>query len=359
MATIVPLNVPFRQHSKAARQAALLKTFAQARRTQEDVFWLKENAEILNILESSGAELAPGALDVYASFYDDIERRMEFFPQYYRFLLSLCLDLEDLGMQGSKAAALAEWVANQGLPEAELSDLQRAESRRLCARRGVEPLPDDEGLDTRLRSFAARSLTFAMPNKKAAYELTHIVFYLSEYGRTDPAICDATRSSLMFAGTLAFLDFNADLLAEICLALRFAGQMPPEVWEIWLTQQIRTFTLEDSEGMQDDYHEYLMLNWFMTRADKGGFGDHVPEGRLTFARTRPISAPLRELSHCIYSMGASRSSDWEAMRGEVAGQLSDEAQAALVAAEASTDQFGAFFEGFARVGLRPISGARL
>ncbi len=358
MTTIVQLNVPFRQHSKAARQSALLKTFASGRRTQEDVFWLKENAEILNILESTGAEMMPGALDVYAAFYDDIEQRMEFFPQYYRFLLSLCLDLEDLGMPGTKGAALAEWVAQQGLPEAELSDLQRAEARRLCARRGIDPLPDDDGLDARLRRFAARSQTFALPNKKAAYELTHIVFYLSEYGRKDPAICAATRTSLMFAGTLAFLDFNADLLSEICLSLRFAGQVPPQVWEIWLTQQVRTFTLDDADGLADDYHEYLMLNWFMSRAGQGGFGDHVPGGRLTFARTRPTSAPLRELSHCIYSMGAGRSADWEAMRGDVCSQLSDEAQAALIAAEASTDQFGAFFEGFARVGLRPAMPVR-
>ncbi|MCQ0093239.1 hypothetical protein [Roseovarius sp. M141] len=358
MTTIVQLNVPFRQHSKAARQAALLKVFAQGRRTQEDVFWLKENAEMLNILESTGADLAPGALDVYGAFHDDIEQRMEFFPQYYRFLLSICLDLEDLGAPGNKGAALTEWVAQQGLPEAELSDLQRAEARRLCARRGIDPLPADDGLDARLRRFAARSQTFAMPNKKAAYELTHIVFYLSEYGRKDPRICAATTSSLMFAGTLAFLDFNADLLAEICLALRFAGQAVPRVWELWLTQQIRTFTLKDCDGLQDDYHEYLMLNWFMSRAGQGGFGDNVPRGRLTFARTRPASAPLRELSQCIYSMGAGRSADWEVMRTEVCGQLSGEAQAALVAAEASTDQFGAFFEGFARVGLRPIAEAR-
>ncbi|MEX1236589.1 MAG: hypothetical protein WEB56_16525 [Roseovarius sp.] len=361
MTTIVQLDVPFRQHSKAARQAALLKTFAQTRRTQEDVFWLKENAEMLNILECTGSEIAPGALAPFQDFYDGIEERMEFFPQYYRFLLSLCLDLEDLGMEGDKGAALSRWVAHQGLADAELSDLQRAEARRLCARRGVDPLPRDAELHHRLRGFAARSQTFAMPNKKAAYELTHIVFYLSEYGRVDPHLDEGARRSLMFAGTLAFLDFNADLLAEICLAMRFAGMDAPEVWEIWLTQQIRTFSLECVEGLQDDYHEYLMLNWFMTRAGQGGFGDHVPEGRVTFARQRPGSAPLRELSQCIYMMGRGRSSDWEVMRGEVAAQVSHEAQAALIAAEASTDQFGAFFEGFARVGLRggPALGAVL
>ncbi|MFH0252691.1 DUF6902 family protein [Roseovarius aquimarinus] len=352
MTTIVQLDVPFRQHSKAARQAALLKTFAQTRRTQEDVFWLKENAEMLNILECTGADVAPAALAPFRGFYDDIEARMEFFPQYYRFLLSLCLDLEDLGMAGAKGAALTEWVAAEGLADAELSDLQRAEARRLCARRGIEALPEDRGLDARLRAFAARSRTFAMPNKKAAYELTHIVFYLSEYGRKDPQLDSDARRSLMFAGTLAFLDFNADLLAEICLAMRFAGMDAPDVWEIWLMQQIRSFSLEAGDAMADDYHEYLMLNWFMTKAGQGGFGDHVPEGRVTFVRSRPASAPLRELSQCIYAMGRARSPDWEIMRDEVAAQVSDEAQAALIAAEASTAEFGAFFEGFARTGLR-------
>jgi len=352
MTTIVRLDIPFRQHSKAARQAALLKTFAQKRRTQEDVFWLKENAEMLNILECTGGGISPDALTPFQNFYNDIEERMEFFPQYYRFLLSICLDLEDLGMPGGKGAALVHWVADQGLAGAELSDLQRAEARRLCARRGVDPLAQDAGLDTRLREFAARSQTFAMPNKKAAYELTHIVFYLSEYGRNDPHLDDGARRSLIFAGTLAFLDFNSDLLAEICLAMRFAGMAPPSVWEIWLMQQIRSFSLEGGDALQDDYHEYLMLNWFMTRAAQGGFGDHVPEGRVTFSRTRPGSAPLRELSQCIYMMGRSRSSDWEVMRGEVEAQVSGETQAALMAAEAATDEFGAFFEGFARTGLR-------
>ena len=79
------------------------------------------------------------------------------------------------------------------------------------------------GLNDRLRGFARRSITFALPNKKAAYELTHIVFYLSEYGRRDPEVGQAFIDSLHFAGTLAFLELNLDLLAEICIALRFAG----------------------------------------------------------------------------------------------------------------------------------------
>ena len=82
---------------------------------------------------------------------------------------------------------MGEWVATQGLAEVELSGFQRGEAFRLLSRRGKK-IPIDTGLDDRLRQFINRSATLALPNKKAAYELTHIVFYLSEYGRRDPKL---------------------------------------------------------------------------------------------------------------------------------------------------------------------------
>jgi hypothetical protein len=188
----------------AARQAAMLECFATQRRLEGDVFWLKQNAEALNILESTGAVLPDRALEVHRGFYGEIEHRMEFFPQYYRFFLGLCLDLQDLGNGGDNGARLVQLVARDGLAKAELSDLQRAEARRLCLRCGVDPVVKDTGLNDRLRRFARRAETFTMPNKKAAYELTHIVFYLSEYGCRDPEVGQAFIGSLHFAGTLAF-----------------------------------------------------------------------------------------------------------------------------------------------------------
>jgi len=354
MENVIQLNVPFWQNNRAARQAALLKCFAKARRVGDDVFWLKENAEVLNILECTGARPEAKTLAAHGDFYSSIKERMGFFPQYYRFLLSLCLDLEDLGMPGNKGEALTAWVASEGLAAAELSDLQRAEARRLCLRRGVDPVASDAGLNDRLRSFARRSETFSMPNKKAAYELTHIVFYLSEYGRKDPELDQGFLDSLLFAGTLAFLDFNADLLAEICIALRYAGEVPPEVWDIWLQQQLRCFDLvEDAAApLVDDYHEFLMLNWYLSTAGYDGFAGQVPGGRVVFHRIRPHSGPLRELSECMYGMGRARSDDWQVMRSRITDQLSEEAQAALAAAEAANTQFDRFFAGFARIGLQ-------
>ena len=51
MSNVVYLNVPGPRERRAARSGALIRSFAAHRRGPEDVFWLKENAELLNILE--------------------------------------------------------------------------------------------------------------------------------------------------------------------------------------------------------------------------------------------------------------------------------------------------------------------
>lgn len=345
---VIALDTPFRQRTKTARLTAIMQRFAQARRSLDDVFWMKENAELLGILDCSALTISRDAAAIYAPFYDDLDARIGFFPQYYRFFLSLALDMETLGLGGNTAERLVHWVARSGLVEAELSDLQRAEARRLCLRRGVDPV-SDPGLEDRLRLFTERTATFALPNKKAAYELTHIVFYLSEYGRRDPGFREETRQSLRHAGTLAFLELNVDLLSEICIALRFAGETPPDIWERWLRDQVRLFTIQavDRPVAHDDYHPWLMLNWFMELSGQGGFGAEMPDGSVVFAAPRPSAGPLRELSDSIYKLGDARSEDWSAMRDGVGEALSDDARHVLCAAEEAVD-FDAFFRGFAR-----------
>lgn len=351
MGSVLHLDLPFRQATPSARKAALVQRFAAERRSRGDVFWLKENAELLNLLECTGARLERDALDPLAGFYDQFESRLGFFPQYYRFLLSLCLDLEDLGLSGTKGEAAARWVAQEGLADAELSDLQRAEARRLCLRRGVDPLRGDVEINQRLRSFTAQRDTFTRPNKKAAYELTHIVFYLSEYGRTAPDLPHKALDSLHHAGTLAFLELNTDLLSEVCIALRFAGQTPPEAWESWLFAQARLFVVESGAPgwAQDEYHPYLMINWAMSVAGQGGFGAQIPEGPIQFRAPRPHVAPLRELSEGLLAMAEERRPEWHRMRDRVGDSLSDAARDVLQEAERAVD-FEAFFAGFARAG---------
>ncbi len=329
---------------------ALIAGIATGRRLPDDVFWLKENAELLGILRASEVALEPRALAPFEAFYDQIEARLRFFPQYYRFLLSLCLDLEDLGVAGNKAEALCAWVAQQGVAQAELSDLQRAEARRLLARRGEAPQVD-AGLDQRLHDFINRTATFAMPNKKAAYELTHIVFYLSEYGQHDPQLSDAALISLEYAGLLAYLDQNVDLLAEVCTALRFAGQTPSALWEALIVQHHSAVGIvaDGAETLMDAYHPYLVTGWALNVAGQGGFQAPVAEGALRFLP--PVYAAqgaLRSMSECMFDLGDQRSGNWDQMRAHVMPYLGNAGQQVLRDAEGSSDQFERFFAGFAR-----------
>ncbi|MCE8519516.1 hypothetical protein KBY30_00815 [Ruegeria pomeroyi] len=357
MSNVIHLNARRPSFGPLRGLAALIEGFASHRRFGDDVFWLKENAELLNILECTGQAPGEEALAPHLTFYRELPERLRFFPQYYRFLLSLCLDLEDLGMTGEMGVELAEWVAGQGLPEAELSDLQRAEARRLLARRGIEFTSRDAGLTDRLHDFIARSETFALPNKKAAYELTHIVFYLSEYGRRAPDLPAEALVSLEFAGLLAYLEQNADLLAEICVAMRYAGATPSPIWEDWLAGALGGFTLFSGAQaeMRDDYHEYLVCAWAGLAAGRGAPDQAVAQGPVSFHRATDWGGPLREISECIYRMGAARSGDWGSMRPQIAAQLSETGHDILSAAEASSPRFDAFFAGFARTGLLRVA----
>lgn len=353
MSNIVHLNAPSHRHVPHQRHAALMRGFASQRRITDDVFWLKENAELLNILECTNAEVGAEGIAVYEDYYAALERRLEFFPQYYRFLMSICLDLEDLGMPGDKGAALVHWVASQGLAQAELSDLQRLEAQRLLARRGGNAGGKDAGLEARVREFMARPLTFAMPNKKAAYELTHAVFYLSEYGRRDPGLGRRAQKSLEFVGMLAFLEQNADLLAEVCIALKFAGMAVPATWQNWVTRHTQAFVVCDGggAGSQDDYHEYLVCNWMVSVVGQVNFKKPIPQQGARFIRPAHMPGALRELSEFIFDLEGARSDDWDKMRPKVLAALSPEAQAVMASAETSCSSFGEFFAGFARVGL--------
>jgi hypothetical protein len=117
MSNVISLGLP-RRPNLSQRQAMLVRNFALGRRSASDVYWLKENAELLNILVNTGARLDEAALAPLVGFYQGLPERIRFFPQYYRFLLSMCLDLEDVGMPGDTGAALCDWVAGRGLPEA-------------------------------------------------------------------------------------------------------------------------------------------------------------------------------------------------------------------------------------------------
>ena len=350
MSNVIHLAPPSRIIPQKARLGALLRCFAQHRRHGDDVFWLKENAEILNILECTGTHPGAAALDAYSEFYQSVEKRLRFFPQYYRFFLSITLDLEDLGMPGDHGERLVAWAQDQDLPRAELSDLQRMEAMRLMVRRGLTPKGHDPMLEDRARYFMARSETFALPNKKAAYELTHLVFYLSEYGRRDPMLDPDAKRSLHFAGLLALIEQNADLLSEICIALSYAGELPPPLWTDWLRRETALFSVSDGAAVsvQDDYHEFLVCNWHQALVGDAAFAKGFADDRMRFDRNVARATPMREMSEAMFSLDDARSGDWLSMRLYMEDRLSPEAMRVLEQAETSSQHFAAFFPGFAR-----------
>ncbi|MEP5730234.1 MAG: hypothetical protein ABJL67_12800 [Sulfitobacter sp.] len=331
---------------------ALMGAVTTQRRPADDVYWLKENAELLSVLHATKEPVTSVLLEGYDTFYRGIEEKLRFYPQYYRFFLSLCLDLEDLGFDGCKGEALCNWAATTGLAEAELSDLQRAEARRLLARRrAAEPVSQGD-LGDRLRQFAERPKTFALPNKKAGYELTHIVFYLSEYGQRDPELGPEALRSLEYTGLVAYLDQNHDLLAEICTALRYAGAEPSPIWSQAVAHAHNSLAPVPASEMalaQDAFHAYLVTGWAQRVAQAPAFDVEWPQGATRFARRLPVVSALRPLSECLFDLGGTRSGDWSGMRGRVVPYLDTDARVILQQAEASSPEFGAFFEEFARV----------
>ncbi|UOA31782.1 hypothetical protein DSM110093_01555 [Sulfitobacter sp. DSM 110093] len=332
------------------RRTRLIRAFASERRQQGDVFWMKENAELLGMLASIGAALDAEMLEPLVAFHSKSRNMLRDFPQYYRFILSLCLDLEELGLPELYGAALCDEVARVGLEGMELSDLQRAEARRLLRRRAVGPLVGEGALGERLHNFITRSATFAIPNRKAAYELTHIVYYLSDYGRLDPSLPEKALLSLQFTGLLAFLDQDMDLLAEVCAALRFAGVAPARSWENSVAECHRASRIQaDTHApVQDDYHEWLVTGWAIHIAGRPLRPQHLSDGALRFKCRSRGQGALRPLAECLSDMGAQRSADWGHMRPHVLSYLGPDSHAVLLAAEQSGPHFEKFFEGFAR-----------
>ena len=345
MSNVIALNPPHRRLDHDTRLAAVLDCFAHGRRDKDNVFWSKENAELLNVLETSGQRVGSAALETYAEYYQDLQSKLEFFPQYYRFLFSIALDLEALGLGGDQAKKMGQWIVDHDLVQSELSDLQRAEACRLLARVGAAPVIDP-GLNDRLHRFINHSPTFALPNKKAAYELTHIIFYLSEYGRHDPHVSDRAVESLHYVGILAMLEKNADLLAEVCISLKFAGAVVPQEWQDWIVAHRASAIWSECPDAMDDYHEYFMCDWYTQLQGGPAFHGFNSFENVAVHTTRYQTSPLRTLSETLLGIDRRYADDHKLQRMTV--DLPDDVYDAVSFAEKSSPYFGSFFANFAR-----------
>lgn len=342
--------VSLRRQSLAACDPAipgLIDLFANRRRGQHDAFWLKENAELLQILAALGAEADLEPLRPRAK---GLMQELQFFPQYYRMYLSLALDMRDLGMTDAPVAEMAEFITAQALYEIELSDTHRGEAHLLLRRAGINSA--DAALEARLARFGANSAAFCLPNRRAAYDLTHIVFHATDYGRKTIARDPARRLSLIHVGIVAWLEGNLDLLAEVTLALRLSGETVPEVWADTVARaaDLVDFAPGGPGGaFEDDYHQYLVLNWARAVAGDTAFQGGVPGNACLIRQPLRNGAALHELSLALLDMGSARQPDWGRMRWRLWSKLSEPARHCLEKVE-TMPEFEGFFAGFSRAG---------
>jgi hypothetical protein len=159
--------------------------------------------------------------------------------------------------------------------------------------------------------------------------------------------------SLQFAGILAYLDQNTDLLAEVCLSLRFAGQRPSKIWENHVTACLSDFAIEGATvaPVNDQYHEFFVASWMAMCADHPVLHPPIQAGSIRFDRKSQITGPLRKISACMYHLRDARCSDWPQMQGIVEQSVSPEGYEILCAAQESSPEFEAFFEGFSRMNI--------
>jgi len=277
-----------------------VRTFAVKRNSELSFSYLKENGELLSIAASSNLLLEPAARDLYRNFYDVAFQTCKFFPQYFRFILAIVMDLEDLGYEGSTSEQICEYVVKQGYLDYETSDTRRLEILTLLARRrpdGVIERKYRDQLRQSIDKFISKPDHFVKFNKPLFYELTHFIFFLTNYGTNKIQLKNSPIECLTNVGILALLDNDVDLLSEICICFKFLGESPPVFWEQYVENSLSEITIAFDTNIKsamnsatDEYHAYFMMNWLLALRKQPTFIERFK------GRTPCFSLPQKEQS---------------------------------------------------------------
>lgn len=289
----------------------VIVSFASKRHNSLNFPYMKENGELLMVAVTSGLRISEAGLACYEDFYLRAKKFCEFFPQYYRFTLGIALELEDLGMQGTVAEELCEYVIEHNLYQFETSDSRRMEILNLLGRRNYANDLENiygQSLEGRVLDFMSRPQRFVTFNRPLFYELTHYIFYLTDFGKKQCELPESVYACLNNVGNLALLDNDTDLLAEICICFHFLGRTPHVYWEQHIQSAADAFvvTLEkdtepDPTKLTDDYHDYLMINWLLAYTGKPCFMHEFSGQTPYFYKPECGRSVLSELSSAHYA----------------------------------------------------------
>lgn len=269
----------------------LIELFATHRRGQHDAFWYKENGELLSSLRHTKSAVSTQDLAPHKARASTLASELKNFPQYYRLILGYALELSKLGMTEIPVQSLAEYVLKHNLIEAELCDLRRLNAYYLLSQCGIKDqeifanADDLASLKQRVLRFMGHWQTFAVPNISALYELTHAVFYLSDYGCCDTHITPDWKKSLLAAGAIAYLEDNLDTLSEIAICLAYCKFDVPEIWQQRLKRgfdEIEALPAAATPSLNDNYHKMLMTSWAVSKAAGKALTYPLPAGAGRF-----------------------------------------------------------------------------
>jgi hypothetical protein len=304
----------------------IVEAFASKRNNALNFPFLKENGELLSIACTSGMLLEPSALKLYASFYDRSLNICETYPSYFRFVLRLILDLEDLGMNGARAGEIATFVREYDFLHYETSDVRRLEILYLLERGlGLTAEEKDVRQDVlkSVEKFAAQPKFYTRFNKPLFYDLTHIVFFLTHYGTRAWPFQNSIVECLLNVGVLSFLDEDYDLLAEVCICLTFLNEEVPPFWMIFMQSQLAAVNVQFDSDVQsalnnavDDYHPYLVSNWLLALNGEPVFAERFDGRKPSFvSKPAPGLSSLAEISKVVHDYKVNGAiSDSEARR---------------------------------------------
>jgi len=225
--------------------------------------------------------IEPRALPLYKDFYDNAYKLTQSYPQYYRFTLAMAIDLELGGIQGRESQKLAQYVDEDNFVMFDTSDVRRLETLSMLLQIGGLSKANKQLLDDiieRVEIFIQNPAWYTKFNKPLFYDLTHIVFFLTDYGKKPTSLKTELFSCLMHIGTLALLDDDADLLSETCICLMYIIRI--------------TFDGTIASALNptvDEYHIYLVLNAYHAARGRPVFPNFSHE---TYFTSRRRSASL-------------------------------------------------------------------
>lgn len=284
-----------------------VEAFAVKRNPSMSFPFLKENGELLSVCANAAVLIEPRALELYMNFYDNAVKLTERYPQYYRFTLGMVLDLELGGIVGDQGQRLARYIAQENYVRFDTSDVRKLETLSMLRQAGQMSQENEtlyEDIVGRIDDFVQNPAWYTKFNKPLFYDLTHIIFFLTDYGKQPNPLQSDLNACLMHMGTLALLDNDADLLSEICVCLLYIGRAVPEYWDAYLTQYSRAIRITYDGTVAsalnpnvDEYHIYLVLNAYHAVRGRPVFQTRFGGRAPSFSLPQAQPTVLEKLSH--------------------------------------------------------------